>query len=78
MGQSESARQEYASFLVRMWREVDLKVPDGGTPWHGEIEHIQSGRHVAFRTLDEVRSIFRQHAEGAIAHEQHGQDVREG
>ena len=51
MERSASVQQEYASFLIRMWREVDPAAPDIGTQWHGEIEHIQSGRRSSFSTL---------------------------
>jgi hypothetical protein len=59
MEQSASARQEYASFLIRMWREVDPTAPDVGTEWRGEIEHIQSGRQWSFDTLDEIPQSLR-------------------
>jgi hypothetical protein len=51
MEQPGQEQQEYASFLIRMWREVNLGAPGTPTEWRGEIEHIQSGRRTDFRTL---------------------------
>jgi hypothetical protein len=51
MERSVSVQQEYASFLIRMWREVDPAAPGTVPEWHGEIEHIQSGRRSNFSTL---------------------------
>jgi hypothetical protein len=60
MERSASVQQEYASFLIRMWREVDLAVPEAAAEWRGEIEHIQSGRHWSFDALDEVPELLQQ------------------
>jgi len=50
---------EYASFLVRLWREPDLEQPEAVANWQGEVEHIQSGRHRTFDTLDEALGFVR-------------------
>ncbi|NJM07233.1 hypothetical protein HC891_15140 [Candidatus Gracilibacteria bacterium] len=39
----------YRSFLVRLWREQGA---DGSAHWCGEAEHIQSGLHYYFTTLE--------------------------
>jgi hypothetical protein len=55
---------EYASFLIRLWREAN---PDPHTPpagWHGEMEHIQSGQSWTFDNLDEMLDFLRRQAEG--------------
>ena len=54
-----SMQQEYASFLIRMSREVDPAAPDAVAQWHGEIEHIQSGRRWSFDMLDEIPELLR-------------------
>jgi hypothetical protein len=48
---SASVQQEYASFLIRMWREADPAASDATVEWHVEIEHIQTGRQSSFSTL---------------------------
>ena len=58
MERSASAQQEYASFLIRMWREVNPAAPDAVAEWHGEVEHIQSGRHSAFSSLAELCELL--------------------
>jgi len=50
---------EYASFLVRLWCEPDQEQPEVVANWQGEVEHIQSGRHRAFDTLDEALGFLR-------------------
>ncbi len=59
---------EYASFLVRVWREVTPSLQregEGGevSNWHGEVEHIQSGRLWIFDNLDELLAFLRKRAE---------------
>jgi len=49
----------YVSFLVRLWREPTLELPEQTTGWQGEVEHIQSGQRWAFDTLDEALSLLR-------------------
>jgi hypothetical protein len=59
MERSASAQQEYASFLIRMWREADPAAPDAVTEWHGEVEHIQSGQTMAFASITELWECLR-------------------
>ena len=54
MERSVPAQQEYASFLIRMWREVDPAALDAATEWQGEVEHIQRGWRTSFSTLAEL------------------------
>jgi hypothetical protein len=49
----------YISFLVRLWREPTLELPEQTAGWHGEVEHIQSGRRWTFSTLDATLSFLR-------------------
>jgi len=49
----------YASFLVRLWREPTLELPEPATGWQGEVEHIQSGQRWEFDTVDEVLNFLR-------------------
>jgi hypothetical protein len=42
----------YCSFLVRFWYEPN------DDRWHGEVEHIQSRRRTAVRSLDEVQAAL--------------------
>ncbi len=65
---------EYASFLIRVWREEPLLWPlplEGGGreafEWQGEVEHIQSGRCWTFGSLDEVLAFLRLLAENLDA-----------
>jgi hypothetical protein len=53
---------EYMSFMIRLWREQDPERPEVAADWQGEVEHIQSGRHWRFGTLDEVLRFLRQQA----------------
>jgi hypothetical protein len=48
MERSDAVQQEYASFLIRMWREVDPAALDAVADWYGVVEHIQSGRRSEF------------------------------
>lgn len=51
---------EYASFLVRLWREGNAEAYEATSGWHGEIEHIQSGQHLIFGTVEELLNHLRQ------------------
>jgi len=44
---------EYASFLIRLWREPSAE-SEVATLWHGEIVHIQSGE---CRALDDPGTL---------------------
>ena len=53
---------EYASFLVRLWRESGTDSSKTTARWHGEFEHIQTGRRLTFCSLDELMSQLRHQA----------------
>lgn len=53
----------YVSFLVRLWCKKSPELPEGGTHWQGEVEHIQSGRRWTFSTLNELLTLLRRLAE---------------
>jgi hypothetical protein len=57
-----SMQQGYASFLIRMWREVESAAPDAVVDWHGEIEHIQSGQRWQFTNLSDLIAFLRAEA----------------
>ena len=76
MEQLDSMRQEhgplqepaspefsYASFMVRIWRRVNSTAEGDPCRWLGEIEHLQSGQHWRFDTLDELPELLRWQAE---------------
>lgn len=58
-----SVSTQYASFLVRLWREDDPERPGWFSDWQGEAEHIQTGRRWTFARLDELLSFLRRLAE---------------
>ncbi len=64
MDQSAPVRQKYASFLIRMWREVDPAAPDAAAEWRGEIEHIQSGQRWRFVSIEALLACLRLQTEG--------------
>ena len=60
MDETDVTAQEYASFLVRLWR---CGVPAAGGPsgeWQGEVEHIQSGQRWGFNSLSELWHFLNQ------------------
>lgn len=60
-----STSVQYASFLIRLWREDS---PGDTSPeWRGEVEHIQSGQRCTFSTLDEMLGFLRQLAEDSTS-----------
>lgn len=48
----------YRSFVVRLWKSQPNE-------WYGEVEHIQSGAHWHFDTLDSTLAFLRRHVESA-------------
>jgi hypothetical protein len=52
----------YVSFLVRLWHEPRPELPETSAGWHGEVEHIQTGRRWTFSTLDELLGFLRRQA----------------
>jgi len=49
----------YVSFLVRLWREPTLELPEQTAGWQGEVERIQTGQRWEFDTLDRLLSFLR-------------------
>ena len=45
---------EYASFLIRLWREPTAEESEAIALWHGEIVHVQSGTS---RALDSMAAL---------------------
>jgi hypothetical protein len=43
------------TFVIRIWPEYSLS----GSRWRGRIEHLQSGRHLAFEDLDRMLAFIR-------------------
>ena len=56
---------EYASFLVRLWRNGEPGQSEGSGDWQGEVEHIQSSQRWTFDTLDELLRVLRRQAGAA-------------
>ena len=56
----------YASFMLRIWREVNGEVEGDARGWLGEIEHLQSGQHGWFETLDDLPDLIRRQVETAV------------
>ena len=50
---------QYASFMIRLWREKSPGPPQATGDWQGEVEHIQSGRQWRFYGLDELLGWLR-------------------
>jgi hypothetical protein len=55
-----SAPLEYASFLLRLWRQRGHGRADR---WRVEVEHIQTGEHWSFDSLDEMLAWLPREAE---------------
>ncbi len=49
---------EYASYLVRFWRRPS-GVDDSTSEWHGEVEHIQTGRKWQFDRAADLLDFLR-------------------
>jgi hypothetical protein len=58
---------EYASFLVRLWRQIGGELENASVEWHGEIEHIQTGKRRAFDTLEDLLDFLRREATSPTA-----------
>ena len=50
---------DYASFMIRLWRENDPQSSSPKSDWLSEVDHIQSGGHWTFNTLDELLDFLR-------------------
>ena len=53
---------EYVSFLVRLWREVNVSSKAPAPDWHSEVEVIQTGQRWTFNSIDELLQFLRQQA----------------
>ena len=58
---SADEQQEYASFLIRMWRSTD----EAPAEWRGVIEHLQSSRCLRFSSLGELSRLLDHLAEAS-------------
>ena len=54
---------EYASFLIRIWREPETGPPEPSAAWHSELEHIQTGERWHFDTLEDLLAFLRRQTE---------------
>jgi hypothetical protein len=62
-----SMSTDYASFLVRLWREPRLALPEAGADWQGELEHIQSGRRSTSDSLDGLLDLLRRQVTALVS-----------
>ena len=71
---------QYASSLIRLWRETAADARELTADWHSEVEHIPTGEQWTFDTLDEMLSFLRHGAEdpGTIRSAADAQDQIEG
>jgi hypothetical protein len=70
-----AASDRYASFLVRLWSTQHIESPTN-LKWQGEIQHIQSGRHWSFLSMDELLDFLRHHSErDALNEPDHGREA---
>lgn len=53
---------QYASFLIRLWREEGTDAAGAAIDWQSEVEHIQTGERWSFGSLDELLAFLRQEA----------------
>ena len=58
-----TAATAYVSFLIRLWREEGERIGELAADWRSHIEHIQSGKHWSFDTLDELLDFLRHQAQ---------------
>ncbi len=54
---------QYASFLVRIWRENKAGEALPSADWHAEVEHIQSNQCWTFQAEEELLSFLHQQAQ---------------
>ena len=62
----EPLRPPTNTFVIRFWREWSA----AGPRWRGRIEHVQSGRSVAFLRAEEILDFVRRC--GVTEGEEHG------
>ncbi len=58
---------QYASFLIRIWRENKAGAVLPLADWHAEVEHIQSSQRWTFQTEQELLLFLQQQAEDISA-----------
>lgn len=58
---------QYASFLIRLWRDEGAAPSMGASDWQSEVEHIQTGDRWRFGTLDELLAFLREEAGEGVA-----------
>ena len=63
---SPPSQPAVSTFVVRIWQEWSLSSPR----WRGRIEHLQSGRTLAFQELEQALTFIR--TAGVFAGEQPG------
>jgi hypothetical protein len=58
---------DYASFLIRLWREPEDKAPssDASCDWLAQVEHILSGEKRYFTSLEDLFAFIRLRLPGA-------------
>jgi hypothetical protein len=66
---------EYRSFLIRLWREVDVDNAPAGE-WHGEVEHIQSGQCWNLEAAEALLDLISMQAHGPSLVTQKGGGLR--
>jgi hypothetical protein len=75
-----SSGVEYASFLIRLWRQTGPDAAGNPFDWQSEVEHIQSGQTWTFSSLGALMAFGRQqieYPEGFLGKEAHGDGDQE-
>jgi hypothetical protein len=54
---------EYTSFLIRLWRPVDMDAAAQPGDWQVEVKQIQSGQCWSLHSVAELQCFFRQQTE---------------
>jgi hypothetical protein len=54
---------QYASFLIRLWREESAEPVSTPIDWHSEVEHIQTGEQWEFDTFEGLLTFLRREVE---------------
>ena len=53
---------DYASFLLRIWREPVSSQSDPPPAWRGQVMHIQSGESLEFHSPADLQAFLAQRA----------------
>ena len=56
---------QYASFLVRLWRDSENEATHFTAAWRGELEHIQTSQRLTFDSLEELLRLLHRQLEEA-------------